>query len=525
MNKKKLVSAILMVAMLTLWLVTMLPTGIQADVIIVDPDPPFTVIQDAINSASPGDTVQVLPGEYIETVVVNVTGLTLESAEQYGANIKGSLRIEADDVSVLGFHLTDATPYWNEYHSIFVLAEGALIEGNLIDGSGTNDPPTVRLNGIMMNTYNNPSLVSAEIVDNHIVNVHMGIYAQGNTIFVASGNTIEHTTWCGIGVDSSAGAEIYGNTFDNCEFSLEVFRENVVANYNNLCANSIAVYYYGTGTLDATLNWWGTAVAIQVYAMAGADVDVYPWLDAPYPDGNPIEPELTLSPNEGISMFWIYGENFTANSDITLTWDGESLYGVDLPSYFIVVTTNFNGEFGTLGIVLTQDEPGAHIVGATDNDGFSATATFTVLDLTGPAGEQGETGPAGPEGPEGPAGADGADGATGPAGETGPMGPAGADGADGIDGADGATGEMGPQGEQGVPGEQGETGETGLTGPAGAAGVNGTAGDTGETGATGAQGVKGDKGDPVPMEQVWVALIVSIAAIVIAVVAFAKKSE
>lgn len=525
MNKRKLVTAILMATILTLWMVTMLPIGVQAVDIIVDPELPYATIQEGINAASSGDTVLVYPGVYVENVVIheNVSGLTLKSVEQYGANIQGSLRIEADDVSVLGFTLTDATAYWGEYHSIFVLAEGALIEGNFIDGLGTNNPPTLKLNGIMMNTYNNPSLVSAEIVDNHIANVQMGIYAQGNTPFVASGNTIENTTWCGIGIDSDAGAEIYENTFINCEFSLEVFRANVVANYNNLCANSVAVYKCGVEVLDATLNWWGTSVALEVYSMASGNVDVYPWLDAPFPDGNPIEPELTLSPDEGISVFWIYGSDFSPDSDITLTWDGESIYG-DLPSYFIDVHTNYVGMFGTIGLVMTQDVPGEHNVTAIDGYGFSVTATFTVLDLTGPAGADGADGADGATGPAGADGADGADGATGPAG---------ADGADGVDGQDGATGPEGPTGETGLTGPagaagetgpQGETGEAGADGADGVAGVNGTIGATGETGATGATGAMGATGDPAPVEQTIIAIVVALIAVVIAVIAYAKKS-
>ncbi len=252
---------------------------------------PFTTIQAAIDDADPGDTILVYPGEYEENVLIDVDGLTLESTVIHGANIKGSLRIEVDNVSVYGFKFTDPTPYWGEVHSIFILegAEDALIEGNLIDGLGTNNPPTVRVNGIMLNTYSNPVLVSADIVDNEIINVHMGIYAQGNTNLVATGNMIEGSTYCGIGIDSSAGTEITGNTISNSgSLGIEVFGENVVANCNNITDNAnFGVWSIGP-QVDATNNWWGDVSGPSGSGPGSGDavsdyVDYEPWSFTPDP--------------------------------------------------------------------------------------------------------------------------------------------------------------------------------------------------------------------------------------------------
>jgi len=246
----------------------------------------YYTIEEALAVADDGDTIIVEAGEYEENVLIDVDGLTLESTVIHGANIKGSLRIEADNVSVYGFEFTDPTPYWGETHSIFILegAEDALIEGNLIDGLGTNNPPTVRVNGIMLNTYNNLVLVSADIVDNHIINVHMGIYAQGNTNLVATGNTIEGSTYCGIGIDSSAGTEILGNTISNSgDIGIEVFGENVVANRNNITDNAdFGVWSIGP-QVDATCNWWGDFSGPSGEGSGSGDavsenVDFAPWL-------------------------------------------------------------------------------------------------------------------------------------------------------------------------------------------------------------------------------------------------------
>ena len=251
---------------------------------------PYADISPAIPRVALGGTVLVAAGTYDEDVVIDVYGLTLESIVIHGANIKGSLRIEADNVSVYGFKFTDPTLYLGEVHSIFILegAEDALIEGNLIDGLGVNNPPTVRVNGIMLNTYNNPVLVSADIVDNEIINVHMGIYAQGNTNLVATGNMIEGSTHCGIGLDTSAGTLITGNTISNCvDMGIEVFGTNVVANFNNIAGNPNFGVWSSGPLVDAKANWWGhesgpSGVGPGTGDAISANVDYIPWSTTPH---------------------------------------------------------------------------------------------------------------------------------------------------------------------------------------------------------------------------------------------------
>ncbi|MBE0511771.1 PKD domain-containing protein [Candidatus Bathyarchaeota archaeon] len=134
---------------------------------------------------------------------------------------------------------------------------------------------------------------------------------------------------------------------------------------------------------------------------------------------------LILVPDTGIASTTVVGEGFEPTSTVTITWDGTSIPTVPSP-----LVTDSDGSFTAIISVPTQDEPGIHIVNATDEAGNSAVGTFTVLDLTGPAGPTGETGPAGPTGetgPAGPTGETGPAGETGATGATGPAGPAGAD--------------------------------------------------------------------------------------------------
>jgi len=173
---------------------------------------------------------------------------------------------------------------------------------------------------------------------------------------------------------------------------------------------------------------------------------------------------LELVPDTGFASTTIVGSGgFAANSNITITWDG-----TPIPTVPQLITTDEYGNFTAIISVPTQNDPGLHVINATDEYGRSAEITFTVVDMTGPKGDKGDTG------------------ATGPAVATGPAG------------ATGATGPQGPQGETGA------TGATGATGPKG---------ETGETGPAG----------EVSMTYIAVPAVLSVLAIVIAVFAIVKK--
>ena len=139
------------------------------------------------------------------------------------------------------------------------------------------------------------------------------------------------------------------------------------------------------------------------------------------------EPEIGLSPQEGISTVTVTGTGFTGY--ITIYWDGEVI--PTLP--YDVLPEGPSRYFSAIISVPSQKEPGAHTVKVEDKYDNTVTATFTVIDLTGAKGPTGDKGKRGDRGREGPTG------------EPGPMGPAG---------PPGPTGEMGPTGP---PGETGQT--------------------------------------------------------------------
>jgi len=175
---------------------------------------------------------------------------------------------------------------------------------------------------------------------------------------------------------------------------------------------------------------------------------------------------ITLSPTSGFTAVAVTGTDFWGWG-IKIYWDGN-----EIPTIPGDVQADDAGTFTAIIVVPTQTAPGQHLVEAYaygEGEGcYSGNATFTVVDITGPAG---------PPGPEGPGGG-GDDGAPGPAGPQGPAGPAGPPGPAGA-GADGPPGPKGEQGPAAPPGPQGPQGPQGPPGPEGEQGPSGEAGAVG----------------------------------------------
>jgi hypothetical protein len=127
---------------------------------------------------------------------------------------------------------------------------------------------------------------------------------------------------------------------------------------------------------------------------------------------------VALTPDAGFAATTVCGWYFDAASVITVRWNGTAIPTVPQP-----LISDAYGNFTAILTLPAQTAPGVYNVTATDGNGHTAHAAFTVVDMTGPPGEQGPAGPAGPAGE---------DGATGPQGPAGPEGPAGEPGAAGA---------------------------------------------------------------------------------------------
>ena len=150
--------------------------------------------------------------------------------------------------------------------------------------------------------------------------------------------------------------------------------------------------------------------------------------------------EIYLDPESGFSTITITGKGFVGY--IKVYWDDNLDEEDNLPTIpYNVLPESHLGWFSAIISVPTQAEPGKHTVTIKDNFDHEASATFTVIDMTGPQGS------IGPQGVRGERGLQGLQGVPGPRGPLGPAGP------------------TGPPGGQGLPGEQGLPGMPGESGP------------------------------------------------------------
>lgn len=194
----------------------------------------------------------------------------------------------------------------------------------------------------------------------------------------------------------------------------------------------------------------GILVVLAILGSLIIGVPVTAQTPTPTPD---MEPTLTLdlSPDSGFSVVTVTGEingsqyNYSFEM-VEIFWDNVRIPTVPAVVYIEYDEYEMGMYFSAIISVPTQTEPGNHTIRAevTGYDYYSEapdpiiikdTATFEVIDMTGPAGEDGPPGARGPAGPIGPAGATGSTGPSGSRGSSGAIGPMGPPGPAGAPGA------------------------------------------------------------------------------------------
>ena len=228
-----------------------------------------TTIQNAVNFASPGQTVCVPDGTYNENVTIN-KNLTLagENAPTATALVNGVIEITANDVTVKGLKITGAVSTAPDFAGIYIWANtsGHTISDNIIDGTDA-----VGSRGILFG-YD----VSNVLVTNNVISDwHSGSYINpttaGNIDFTF--NDFDSNA-VGIGSDSITDVDVNHNEFDSNTaeaIGLGDFERNtsgVVINMNNFIpaggGNNVNAYELNGSfevlATDATDNWWDTEV-------------------------------------------------------------------------------------------------------------------------------------------------------------------------------------------------------------------------------------------------------------------------
>ncbi|HHX27974.1 MAG TPA: hypothetical protein GX716_03075 [Firmicutes bacterium] len=195
----------------------------------------YLAIQDAIDAAADGDTIEVAPGKYEESVIrIYGKGLTLASRGKHGAVIEGRVDIRANSVTLDGFTIVKQescsaiTIGWsekNDHSGIFILNN--LIDGNGQGGAGITpyfSEVTIKGNIIKDNLGNGVYTFasgSKKLIfeDNRIEGNRTGInfdeHTLGSTVIDIENNEFIGNRVYGVSIGDGQGTfNIVGNTFE-----------------------------------------------------------------------------------------------------------------------------------------------------------------------------------------------------------------------------------------------------------------------------------------------------------------------
>lgn len=274
------------------------------------------LIQDAINSASDGDTIEVYNGTYNETLMVDKDNLTIKAAEGENPVIQ-----TADSGWIVG-----------------IRGENVTFENFELIGNGANY-------GIQTQTHTKNATLNNNIISNVITAIQTtaGVEIGENTI---SNNKISNAQ-VGISLQNS------NNTVMNNEINAVIeglgigstkwpVTDNRVA-YNMLIVKSggIAAKVYNSShgfghvdgsELNAENNWWGTTNRTLIQGNVSGNVDFTPWAYTSSLDTDSEAPVIDLSDasvDEGSSVVLdASGSTDNAAGIVSYEWDldNDSVY-------------------------------------------------------------------------------------------------------------------------------------------------------------------------------------------------------
>lgn len=237
---------------------------------------------------------------------------------------------------------------------------------------------------------------------------------MGGHIYVLSIYPNNHKVSYSVNPSPDEAASTANLTLNAWTFLAMTYNSSYVSLYINGTFDS---GYAQSGAIETTTNWLAIGCApTGPYGGAGTyayfngtidDVILYNKALTQKEIANDMNhglQSILLAPSTGFASTTVVGSGFSSNSTVTITWDGETI-----PSIPSTVIADATGNLTAMISVPTQTTPGIHTVSATDENGDSATATFTVVNMTGP---------------QGPAGLQGQQGTKGDTGDTGPQGPA-----------------------------------------------------------------------------------------------------
>lgn len=340
--KSKLSSIILCFLMVFAVFLVVVPMTPSAGITIIVPDD-YPTIQEAIDAANPGDTIEVWAGTYPEHLVVDKT-LTLIGNGTANTTISGTgildkdiLEITADWVNVTGFKIINSQEW----------ASGINLNNvnncTIADNNCSNNKQGISLsfssnNAIINNTFiNNGGGIYIESSSNNMFtnnncsfNRGGGIYQQYSSYNMLVNNTLKSNLGNGIRIDWSTNNYLINNTCvsngDHNIFLTASSNNNIIT--ENICADSLFGITLGISKNNTLFNNTLTSCSIFI---GGNNIDY--WNTNTIPNNNTVNGQPVI--------YWknVNGGKVLANA-------GEVILG----NCTNVIVENQNISNGTCGI-------------------------------------------------------------------------------------------------------------------------------------------------------------------------------
>ena len=204
-------------------------------------------IQDAIDFASPGDTIEVSSGIYFENIVVD-TAVLLVGQNKETTVIDGSeqgivVKVTAPGTTIQGFTIRNSSSNGN---GISIFADNTIIFDNIVIDN---------YRGIYAGSSDN------QILSNIAVNnSYCGIFLKGAFESVCTDNVITNNSAYGLIISNSRNSTIRGNIISISDKGIYVFASGMVSpsypsENNSIYENEITANYYGIMIKDLGLSY------------------------------------------------------------------------------------------------------------------------------------------------------------------------------------------------------------------------------------------------------------------------------
>jgi len=215
---------------------------------IVDDDGPadFRTIQEAINAASPGDTIQVTDGRYYEHVVVNKTvsliGEDKNTTIIDGRSVGTVVSIVTSNVVIRNFTILNSAKDSGFFGVAIYYENNATIENNNIRNNNI---------GIMVRSSRDTRVDGNEVSDGYggiIIN-----YSENITV---KGNHVSNNSW-GVSFYASRNCNFENNAMHDNVYNLGINGENITHFTNSISSSNTVngnLVYYLTNKRNLDIN-------------------------------------------------------------------------------------------------------------------------------------------------------------------------------------------------------------------------------------------------------------------------------